>query len=89
MSQRTVDAASMAGAKALEWGTEDDARTAIHAGPEVNLPPTFAPLAAVGSIREKAGLNHPLLLSGEANLWPRYSIEVASTGCDPVPEGTL
>lgn len=56
---------------------------------QVNLPPTFAPLAAVGSIREKAGLDHLLLLSDEANLWPRYSIEVASTGCDPVPEGTL
>ena len=53
--QRAVDAASLAGAKALEFGTEDDARKAIEASAKVNLPADFPAVAFVGKIDEKAG----------------------------------
>lgn len=53
--QRAVDAASLAGAKALEFGTEDDARKAIQAAGKVNLPTDFPAVAFVGKIDEKAG----------------------------------
>ena len=53
--QRAVDAAALAGAKALEYGDETDAQDALQAAAKVNLPVGFPAVTFEGKIDEKAG----------------------------------
>lgn len=53
--QRAADAAALAGAKALENGTEQDAQEAVQIVGQANLPDSFPPVTFVATIDQTAG----------------------------------
>lgn len=53
--QRAADAAALAGAKALEVGTEADARSMVQAVGHANLPDDFTPVTFNATIDQTAG----------------------------------